>query len=328
MYGVYAEDVVIRDAVSLPYGGEYRGHQGVIDHGVGYVTTWDAVQEQGDDALDPEFLDCGDQVVVRWTQRGRTPDGELREWPAMSAYRIRDGRIAEAQMLHSDTADIVRLLNAHEPAGPNKRWATPYSTYCPSRDPRRRPRFCGYPGAGSIVEHPREAEAPAWLVIGIPSAQSDRAAAKAVRDCFGRGASVREAHSNTPAPPGETKAQPRVRVTPLRRPVRESRAPRRRRSLSWATDTPVAGRWSFRGSRRRASVSWALCSSAAPTVCRLRPPLEAYPGAAPATRGSLSTMTPVQRCRGSIVHAVREPHGRHATSVQWQRVAARREPEG
>lgn len=117
MYEVYSEHVTIREAASLPYGGEYRGHQGMVEHGVGYVTTWAAVQANGDGALDPEFLDCGDQVIVRWTQRARTPEGELREWPALSAYRIHEGRIVEAQMLHSDTAAIARLLTAHERHG-------------------------------------------------------------------------------------------------------------------------------------------------------------------------------------------------------------------
>lgn len=49
----------------------------MVDHGVGYVTTWAPVQADGEDRLNLEFFDCRDQILVRWIQRARTPDGEL-----------------------------------------------------------------------------------------------------------------------------------------------------------------------------------------------------------------------------------------------------------
>jgi uncharacterized protein len=112
MFELYAEDVVIREDASLPYGGEYRGHSGVADHGVAYLNAWTPVQTQADERLDPEFLDCGDQVVVRWTQRAHTANGEQLEWAALSAYRVRAGRIVESQMFHSDTASIIDVLQS------------------------------------------------------------------------------------------------------------------------------------------------------------------------------------------------------------------------
>jgi len=44
MYELYDGDVIVREAPSLPYGGEYRGHDGILQHGMGYVQAWDPLQ--------------------------------------------------------------------------------------------------------------------------------------------------------------------------------------------------------------------------------------------------------------------------------------------
>ena len=86
MYEIYARDVIVREAPSLPYGGEYRGHAGILEHGRGYVETWDHLQTDEDRQLDAEFIDAGDRVVVCWRQRAHGLDGTSLDLPAISIY--------------------------------------------------------------------------------------------------------------------------------------------------------------------------------------------------------------------------------------------------
>ena len=112
MFELYDPAVVIREAPSLPYGGEYHGHEGVVEHGLGYLGTWQPVQRPGDEALEPEFLDAGDAVFVRWRQKATAPGGEHVDLGALSEYRVRDGKIVSSAMHHFDTAAILRFLES------------------------------------------------------------------------------------------------------------------------------------------------------------------------------------------------------------------------
>ena len=110
MFDLYDPEVVIREAPSLPYGGEYHGHEGVVEHGLGYLGTWQPVQQPEDEALDPEFMEAGDRVFVRWHQKATAPDGEKVDLLAISEYRVRDGKIVSSAMHHFDTAAILGFL--------------------------------------------------------------------------------------------------------------------------------------------------------------------------------------------------------------------------
>ncbi len=114
MFELYDPEVVIREAPSLPYGGEYHGHAGVVEHGIGYLGTWYPVQGPEDASLDPEFIDGGDRVFVRWHQRATAPDGEQVDLPAISEYCIQDGKIVSSAMHHFDTAAILDFLERAE----------------------------------------------------------------------------------------------------------------------------------------------------------------------------------------------------------------------
>lgn len=104
----YDPEVVIREAESLPYGGVYRGHEGAVKHGEGYVGTWDRWQTTDEMKLSPVFLDAGDVVVVLWRQRAA--DGErIFDAAAASVYKLRGGKIIESQMFQ-DTAAVLRFL--------------------------------------------------------------------------------------------------------------------------------------------------------------------------------------------------------------------------
>ncbi|HZO58519.1 MAG TPA: nuclear transport factor 2 family protein [Solirubrobacterales bacterium] len=110
MFELYDPRVVIREAPSLPYGGEYQGHEGVVEHGLGYLGTWQPVQQPGDEALEPEFAGAGDKVFVRWRQKATAADGTHVDLPAISEYRIRDGKIVSSAMHHFDTGAILQFL--------------------------------------------------------------------------------------------------------------------------------------------------------------------------------------------------------------------------
>ena len=112
----YAPDVVIHEAESLPYGGTYHGLDGAERHAYAYEETWAPLQAPGIRSLNAEVLDAGETVVVLWRQRGQTPDGNRSiDLPAVSVYRMRDGRIAESRMFLQDTAVIARFLAPADP---------------------------------------------------------------------------------------------------------------------------------------------------------------------------------------------------------------------
>lgn len=107
----YAPDVVIREAESLPYGGTYQGRDGAERHAYAYEAAWAPLQEPGVRTLDYEVLDAGEHVIVRWRQRGCSPDGHRAiDLPAVSVYRMQDGLVAESIMFQHDTAAVVRFL--------------------------------------------------------------------------------------------------------------------------------------------------------------------------------------------------------------------------
>ncbi len=106
----YDAEIVIREADSLPYGGEYRGHAGAANHGRGYVAAWGKLQTAAEQKMDAEFLDAGDYIVVIWRQRAAKKSGEKFDAPAVSLYKMRDGKIIESQMFHADTAAILQFI--------------------------------------------------------------------------------------------------------------------------------------------------------------------------------------------------------------------------
>lgn len=104
----YDLEIVIREADSLPYGGEYHGREGAQQHAAGYVQTWGDFQTADEQKMDAEFLDAGDSVVVRWRQRA-LKGNEKFDASAISIYKSRDGKIIESEMFQ-DTAAVLGFL--------------------------------------------------------------------------------------------------------------------------------------------------------------------------------------------------------------------------
>jgi ketosteroid isomerase-like protein len=119
---LYHEELEFHEAPSLPYGGSLRGkdvfqQQLESDPGKTWIGTWGPLQPtEAERRFDPRVVAVnGDEVVVRYTTRGRTPDGELFKSEVLALYEVRDGKFARAQMFHFDTAAIVDFLERARP---------------------------------------------------------------------------------------------------------------------------------------------------------------------------------------------------------------------
>jgi uncharacterized protein (TIGR00369 family) len=107
----YDPEVVIHEAASLPYGGDYQGAADVARHALGFNAAWTDLQSHEERALEPQFFAAGDRVAVLWRQRAHNPwTGERFDMPVVSVYRMRAGRVVESRMLHFDAAAVRGFL--------------------------------------------------------------------------------------------------------------------------------------------------------------------------------------------------------------------------
>jgi ketosteroid isomerase-like protein len=109
---IYDRNILINEARSLPYGGEYEGHGGAIRHGQGFRKTWDAFQTEPTRGLEPEFIAQGDRVVVLWRHKVQNREaGAKIDMPAVSIYRFVAGNIVDSRMFHFDTSALLQFLD-------------------------------------------------------------------------------------------------------------------------------------------------------------------------------------------------------------------------
>jgi ketosteroid isomerase-like protein len=101
---------------SLPYGGEFRGPN---RPGPTWGETWIPLQPtEAERQMHPRVVAASeDEVVVLWNQRGLIPSGERFEGEVMGLYRLRDGKLARAQMFYFDTKAVLDFLAKVEPPG-------------------------------------------------------------------------------------------------------------------------------------------------------------------------------------------------------------------
>jgi uncharacterized protein len=110
---VYHPEIVIHEAPSLPYGGDYYGHEGARRHGAGFNRTWDAFQIAPEArGLDPIFLETTeDHVVVLFRHKAVAPHGGRKiNLPEVGVYKVQDGKVIESWMFHQDTIAILGFL--------------------------------------------------------------------------------------------------------------------------------------------------------------------------------------------------------------------------
>ncbi|MEI5101455.1 nuclear transport factor 2 family protein [Streptomyces sp. PmtG] len=104
----FAPDVVLHQADALPYGGTWRGHEGLERFFLAMSDTWAefAIAEQ-------EFVADGGPgpsgtAVVRSDIRARSrATGRALAFPILQTVRVESGRIAEVHPFYWDTAAIA-----------------------------------------------------------------------------------------------------------------------------------------------------------------------------------------------------------------------------
>jgi len=102
-------DVELSWPAALPYGGTTRG---VGTQPPSWMHTWAPLQPtEAERSMEPRVVaSSGDEVVVLWHQRGRSPSGERLDDPVLALYTVRDGKLARAQMFSFDTPAVVEFL--------------------------------------------------------------------------------------------------------------------------------------------------------------------------------------------------------------------------
>lgn len=94
---------------SLPYGGTYKGVEPA------FRETWDDFQTEAERQMDPRVVaTSGDEVVVLWQQKAVDGTGRRLDTPVLGRYRVREGKLARAQMFYFDTVAVADFLaHAH-----------------------------------------------------------------------------------------------------------------------------------------------------------------------------------------------------------------------
>ena len=115
LLGTYADDIVITEAASLPYGGVYHGHHGAVRHASAYTATWDHLQSAGDRRMEPLIWPAGDRVVVLWRQKATAADGRRLDLPVVDVIELRNGKVGSLHMFSADTATLLEFLRADGP---------------------------------------------------------------------------------------------------------------------------------------------------------------------------------------------------------------------
>jgi uncharacterized protein len=101
----FAEDAVWVTSDELPLGGEVRGRDQILANFAQIPNYWTSF------SVEPaEFIDAGEYVVVRGTQKAGNDAGSF-EAPFLHLLQIRDGKTVRGEFF-TDSAKAVKLLAA------------------------------------------------------------------------------------------------------------------------------------------------------------------------------------------------------------------------
>jgi uncharacterized protein len=108
----YSHDIEINEAAVLPWGGVWRGPEGVAAHAAAFMQTWGALQGPKESQLDAQFFgDGAGTVCAVFRHRARdAATGAQFDAPEVGVYQVREGRVARSQMFHADSAAVVAFL--------------------------------------------------------------------------------------------------------------------------------------------------------------------------------------------------------------------------
>jgi ketosteroid isomerase-like protein len=102
-------DVEFHWPPALPYGGTFRG---IRRPGVTWADSWNRLQPSAAERrMDPRVIGAtDDEVVILYRQRGVSRAGERFDGAVIGLYRLRDFKLARAQMFYFDEAAAVSFL--------------------------------------------------------------------------------------------------------------------------------------------------------------------------------------------------------------------------
>lgn len=105
----FAPDVTLHQAEALPYGGVWRGHQGMEQFFLAMSRTWDIFE-----MVRQEFLSITSPLVVltHVHARARATSNEL-EFPILQTITIRNGHITEIHPFYWDTTAVANACQPH-----------------------------------------------------------------------------------------------------------------------------------------------------------------------------------------------------------------------
>jgi ketosteroid isomerase-like protein len=99
----FATDVELHQAEALPYGGIWRGHDGMEQFFLAMARTWEAFE-----MVEQEFLaTSGTAVVLTQVHARARATGREIDFPILQSIRVIDGRISEVRPFYWDTAAIA-----------------------------------------------------------------------------------------------------------------------------------------------------------------------------------------------------------------------------
>lgn len=99
----FAEDSVWYTSDELPLGGETRGRDAILSNFAQIPNYWSSFSVEPE-----EFIEAGDYVVVRGTQRLGNDSGSA-EAPFVHLMKFADGKVVRGEF-HADSAKAVKLL--------------------------------------------------------------------------------------------------------------------------------------------------------------------------------------------------------------------------
>lgn len=100
-------DCVMHQPGSLPYAGQWRGHDGFERWMAAFSEVWSSLT-----VAEPMFFPSGPDVVfVRSTVKATArANGARSTWPLLQMITVKDGLILEIQPFYWDTAAVVATL--------------------------------------------------------------------------------------------------------------------------------------------------------------------------------------------------------------------------
>jgi ketosteroid isomerase-like protein len=107
----FAPNVELHQADALPYGGTWRGHNGMTQFFLAMGRAWETF-----DMVEQKFLATGETAVVLTQVRARVrATGRELSFPILQTIKVKDGQITEVRPFYWDTKAIADACAASAP---------------------------------------------------------------------------------------------------------------------------------------------------------------------------------------------------------------------